>query len=707
MNNIPIQAKADFLERLSNTSPIKAVSELIWNGFDANAYNVSVQIETNKLDGIEKIRVIDTGEGMRHDRIPTLFGDLGNSWKKTTGRYKGRALHGKSGQGRFKAFALGKSVEWHTVYNDNGENKQYRIFGRSDSLTNFQFTEPIIANGNSCGTEVIISNISQSHGSLLRETARGELAKIFAAYLNQYPDVKIEYDGVLVDPRKLQIAKKDVLLENITLSSGKKINATITIVEWAMPTKRIVYLCDKDGITLQELDDNLKIRAPGFEFTVHIKSDYIKELDAQGILLLDGLHPDLVMLADLTKTEVKIYYRKKLVSQQSEIVQRWKQEQIYPFEEKTQLNAVEEAERQVFDILAVNVESYLPVFEESDPKSKRFMFRLLAQALQKNPESVQRIITEMLNLKKEEQEALSDLLEVTSLSSVISSAKTVANRLNFILALENLINDQDTKKKLLERDQLHKILENEAWIFNEEFALSGSEKTLEEVLELHLGILRPKKNNRNKKVTLDPIFREGNKKGRVDLMLSRMRKPRHDERDHLVIELKRPLQPINSEILSQVESYALAVAQDSRFVREKTRWRFIVVSNEMDEHAQRKAAQKNRPRGLVFDDADYNIQVWAFEWNEIIASARTRLEFINESLSYEANRETSRKYLEKTHAKFIPKLIDEFTDKNETLEEQDEQLQPDVDSNGTSDESSEVKTNNDATNEQSEEDTIV
>jgi hypothetical protein len=80
----------------------------------------------------------------------------------------------------------------------------------------------------------------------------------------------------------------------------------------------------------------------------------------------------------------------------------------------------------------------------------------------------------------------------------------------------------------------------------------------------------------------------------------------------------------------------------------------VVVSNEMDEHARLKARQRDKPPGLVFDLAEMNIQVWAYDWTEIIANAKARLQFINASLSYEANRESSRAYLLKAHAKFIP-----------------------------------------------------
>jgi hypothetical protein len=649
MKKIAIEAKKDFMERLSSAAPIKAISELIWNGLDSGADLVAVRLEKNNLDGIEKIRVKDTGTGIDYEQIQALFGGLGDSWKKKKGRFNGRALHGKSGQGRFKAFSLGGRVEWDTVYDSPEGRRSYKIIGRSNALTDLQFTDPVTANGNPCGTEVVVSGIEQSHGSLLGDNAREELAKHFASYLSQYPDITIEYDGLRVDPSKLQLGKKDIPLEDIILPGGKKVSASVTIIEWQMQTKRVVHLCDADGVSLHELEAGKQIRAPGFEFTVYVKSGHFREMDKEGTLTLDELHPEVSAIVNLARQAVKAHFRRKLSEQQSQIVERWKKEQIYPFEPKEHLNAVEEAERQVFDILAVNVESYLPAFEEADNKAKRFMFRLLAQALQESPDSVQRIITEMLNLKKEEQEALAELLEVTSLSNIISSAKTVANRLDFLIALENLIFDKKTKKKLLERDQLHKTLENEVWIFDENFALSGSEQRLEEVLQLHLGKLGDRKDD-------GPVLMEGGKQGRVDLMLSRIIQPLHDQRDHLVVELKRPSQPINSTILGQVEGYAIAVAKDPRFLKEKTRWRFVVVSNDMDEHAKRKARQRDKPHGLVFDDADLNIQVWAYDWTEIIANARTRLQFINTSLSYEASRETSRAYLDKVHAQFIPEM---------------------------------------------------
>ena len=525
---------------------------------------------------------------------------------------------------------------------------RYQIRGRSEALDSLQFSDPVSANGDPSGTEVVVTGIEKSHGALLSPSAHEELAKLFAAYLSQYPEVHIDYDGTSVDPKSLQEFTKDVSLDDVDIGNGKLVSVSLSIVEWKVPTKRVIHLCDASGVSLHETESGVQVRAPGFNFTAYIKSDHFRELDKDNLLMVDDLHPEVSAILKPAKHAIKKHFRRRLAERQGQIVQRWKQEHIYPYEEKEQIDPIEEAERQVFDILAVNVEAYLPAFEDADTKSRKFMFRLLAQALRQNPESVQQIITDVLNLKKEEQEELAQLLSKTPLSAIISSAKIVANRLDFLLAIENLLFDRETKKRLLERDQLHKILENEAWIFHEEFALAGSEERLEEVLKKHIGLLGERDDGCSSVVVGDGGT------GRVDLMLSRVIQPRQGQYDYLIVELKRPSKRIDDEVITQAKKYAMAVAGDERFHGIPATWTFVAISNEMNDFARNDASQPNRPIGQVYASPKGNITVWVREWAEVINNARARLQFVNSQLSYEANRDSAKAYLQKTHAKFIP-----------------------------------------------------
>ncbi|WP_149196669.1 ATP-binding protein [Luteimonas suaedae] len=649
---IKIEAKPDFLKSLASASPMAAVSELIWNGFDANAQHVRVILEPNELNGLHAIRISDDGDGIDWNKINALFGGLGDSWKMKSHRYKGRTLHGKNGKGRFRAFALGENVEWRTTYQDGNSAKTYTIRGRASQLTGFHASAPTDSETSILGTEVVIENVESNFPSLTSEDAPLEITKQFAAYLTESPGLTLYFNGHKIDPTTVQNNKEDFHLGDVELQSGKRPPVSITIIEWSVPTNRVFELCDKGGVSLHEVPVGAAIKAPGYHFTVYVKSDHFRDLDKDGSLVLPDLNQDVADILAAVKTKVREHFRHRLLQHRSETIQRWKNENIYPYEDKAEVNATEQIERQVFDILAVNVEDHLPDFDEAPPKSKRLTFRLLSQAIRENPDSVLAIMDEVLNLKKGEQDDLATLLRKTTLSKIITSARVVADRLNFVEALSDLLFNKESKKRLLERDHLHKALEVESWIFKEDFNLAGSEKTLEDALAIHIGKLGKRADDPI--YTDDPVVREGDKGGRIDLMLARSIQPTQDTREYLVVELKRASEKINSEFLAQIESYAIAVAKDHRFHQSRTKWTFMIVANDMDEYARLKARQKNRPDGLVFDSDELNITVWAKTWSEILCDARARLRFFSEQLDYQADSDSELAYLRRAHAKYIP-----------------------------------------------------
>jgi len=137
MKTVSVQVQGDHLETLTCTrAPVDAVAELVWNSLDADATLVRVHLDWNPLGGLKAVRVSDNGHGLVYDEAIAAFEKLGGSWKKGAGRTrgKGRLLHGKYGKGRFRAFALGDTVEWKTRYADNGGVSAYAITGRRSSL---------------------------------------------------------------------------------------------------------------------------------------------------------------------------------------------------------------------------------------------------------------------------------------------------------------------------------------------------------------------------------------------------------------------------------------------------------------------------------------------------------------------------------------------------------------------------------------------
>ncbi len=80
MAKIHVDAKRDFIESsLTPSKPIPAIAEMVWNGFDAGAGLVQVNLDEDKMGGIESIRILDDGSGIDHGDIKALFGGLGDS----------------------------------------------------------------------------------------------------------------------------------------------------------------------------------------------------------------------------------------------------------------------------------------------------------------------------------------------------------------------------------------------------------------------------------------------------------------------------------------------------------------------------------------------------------------------------------------------------------------------------------------------------
>jgi hypothetical protein len=132
-----IELTAHHLNRFAATNPLDAVSELIWNGLDADADSIVVTTAYDVLGTMTSVTVADNGSGIPFGDIVDRFKRLGDSWKRTARHSRGRHrfLHGKDGQGRFKALSLGRVVQWSIVYADGGRHLRYSVRLISDDPT--------------------------------------------------------------------------------------------------------------------------------------------------------------------------------------------------------------------------------------------------------------------------------------------------------------------------------------------------------------------------------------------------------------------------------------------------------------------------------------------------------------------------------------------------------------------------------------------
>ena len=458
---VSVEVQNDHLEKLASSHrPILPLAEIIWNALDADAKSVSVELVRNAMNGIELIRIRDDGHGISHEEAMTAFQRLGGSWKKQAQRSKveHRILHGKDGEGRYKAFALGNTVRWMTRYKKDERILQFSIDGDRKWLKDFEISDPCQSNnGSTTGTTVEISNIARNFTALDDPHAVAEeLATTFALYLREYQGVSIKFNNTSVSTSGVEEKFSEYDLPNVTFEDGTFYPVKLAVIEWKVPTERTIYYCDANGFAIEKRQAG--IQEPGFTFTAYIKSPAVPVLEEKAAFSYGEEHPDVSRLYNIAKVGMKDHFRARRAELAKGLIEEWKAEDIYPYKGEPQ-NPIEVTERQVFDVVAKTVHDYLPDFDKTEKINRRFSLRLLKEAIESSPDAVQHILQEVLELPPEKAKDLADLLKKTTLTAIINASRLVADRLDFLHGLEMLLYNEKSKEQLLERAQLQKIIE--------------------------------------------------------------------------------------------------------------------------------------------------------------------------------------------------------------------------------------------------------
>ncbi|AVT82995.1 ATP-binding protein [Rhodopseudomonas palustris] len=647
MQEIQVKVENDHIERLTAAKPLLALAELIWNAYDADARSVRVDFEAGELTKLALIRVQDDGDGIPFEEAEGFFKSLGGSWKKSGTRSNGgRLIHGEKGQGRFKAFSLGNSVEWIS----SAKGKRFTIGGQRSNLTRFTVSDPIPTTSNGCTVE--ITDVKRDFQIRADDGFVEQIRDVFALQLYETSDFEIVYDG---EPIRARDAIRTVTpYELVTrMSDGSEISGTLEVVEWKKKVDRRLLLCLPGRFNFHSMVPG--IHARGFDFTAYLTADLFQQMADENREGLVELDPAATALIDAAKARLREHFRAKESDRSRSKIQEWQEAEIYPYSGNA-TDPIQRNERQVFDVVALNLSDYSNDFEKAPLQQQKLIFQLIKVAVENGAADLPSILEKVIELPKGKQEELAELLRKTTLTSVINAARAVTDRLDFLKALQILVFDAKSKKQLLERSQLHRIIAQESWIFGEEFHLLNDDEDLTSVLRSHLKIFGKDR----EALAAEPVFDTEGNVAIIDLMLSQ-RVPTATDlvRRHLVVELKRPSQPINEEVLSQIKKYAKAVAADDRFKASGVEWDFLAISNHFTEDAEMDARQANKPRGLIveYDEPHTKIRVWAKTWGQLIQEAEGRLTFYRRRLQYQANDVQALKYLKAINSQYLSEEV--------------------------------------------------
>ena len=250
-----------------------------------------------------------------------------------------------------------------------------------------------------------------------------------------------------------------------------------------------------------------------------------------------------------------------------------------------------------------------------------------------------------MNLPADVRDELADLLSRSPLPSIIRAANEVTRRIDLLVGLRRLLYASDESRAMREVDQLHPLVRDNVWLFGDHWHLTRSETSLTNVLRAVL----PETALLEDDFAGGQVLRSDGSTGRVDLLLHRDLSTSAGFR-RLVVELKRPSTVLRAEHLTQVKSYAAALARHEGVSAE--RWEFWLVGTSTHDEIEGDMEQDDRARGHIIRSRQYDVRV--AQWSDLVDERLHGLNFIREQLDYDVNQDDALSRMRERYGALLP-----------------------------------------------------
>ncbi|MBP1167633.1 arsenate reductase-like glutaredoxin family protein [Chryseobacterium sp. PvR013] len=644
----------------------KAFKELINNSIQADAKNISIDITYNPTitckSGIEKISITDDGHGVSKSNFKTTILEIGTNVKNNG-----------QGIGRFSSFQIGELMKIDTVAYDEKESK---------------FSKTVFGIDTTDLEDIALENVDLKIDYDFFENSNE----------NSYYKVEIEnlHHNIQHKPLKKNRITNNFLLENIGQSLfenypyeifNSKVNFTINgnylkkedFVAETPSFKQVIYI-DKRGknheinfyfyniksqlnkVKVFFQTDNAGVKSVAHEYTyssdwytpdlgtwfIYVDSNFF-DIDLFRNLDIESLgEEEIKNLKSEVKNTINEFFKNRN-KKFEKFITSLESDKYYPYREERPASDLQEI---VFKKIAYLLEDEHHLIQ-SDNKIRTFLYPLLDKTISNG--NIEYIFSKILKLSDENLEKFNSLLQKTELEDVIHFASQVSEKLEFLNFLHEIIYGE-ISNVLKERSQLHKIIENELWVFGENYNGTPhlwSDKKIGNILdELHSKFLdyEPTKDDEN-------LIEENNLDDITDLFFYNEKITDSDEKEIMIVELKSPKCAIGLKELNQIDRYAFTLEQHSALPSDKVKYKLILVSSRLNAYAKSKVKSQRelyRETPYLFDKkTERNIEVYVMSWAEIIELNKRKLGYLHQQL------EIKDKSVKEKFEEEYPQLIDE------------------------------------------------
>lgn len=622
----------------------QAVSEFIWNGFDANASIVNIEFDANAIDNILEVRVIDNGKGIAFENLTETFGSFLDSIKKISFQ-KSSYIRGHKGKGRYSFVAMAGKAIWHTAYIEEGSQKclEYDITITGNTKDVYTDDNRVVANHKNTGTTVrLLDLFGVTAYNFYCDDFKSYLAKQFGwfLFLNKDRNFALKINGEEISYNQT-IAESDIAILKINDERGKSQEFKITFLRWndKIGDKFYFYFLNSEVREVAKELTSFNNNAIGFYHSVYVESTYFdafnpNDTEQSGNLFEANKH-SLVFkglmgeLQRIVKDKQKLFIRGEAAEK---LIISYEREGVIP---KFKNNKYDNERRN--DLLNVirNIYCIEPkIFQGLNKEQQKVtvgLFNLLLDTDERD--TILELIGQIVSMTTEERQEFALVLKKTTVSNISRTIALIENRFKIVELLKILV--FDLKKFTNERDNIQKVIEENYWLFGEQYSLISANESFDTLLEKYIQVLN--KGDKRQKIKIGNI--ESNR--RPDIFICRKQMELNDINDDLgkeenvIVELKRPDVSIGKDQLRQIEDYLDLIINEDQFNSSKRSWKFYAISNQLDSYTvqQLEAFKDKGKRHLV--KAVKNYELYAMTWDDVFLSFNLRHKFIVDKLGFD------------------------------------------------------------------------
>lgn len=498
-----------------------ALKELVDNAWDADAENINISLP--KPLSNDPIIVEDDGSGMTEIEIKKEYLVIASNRRSRRGEItpkKKRKVKGRKGIGKFAGLMASSTMYLETI--SRGKRSYFTL--NSEDLSDFQNLNgmPITLNiendtSKEHGTKIVLTNMIQG----LRFPNPDKLRQTLMYEYGREPDFNIVVDGKPLDIDDIQgdyteLTNKvgeigDVNLR-FTISDNKKKHRQAGIVlkvEGKVIGLPTFFGLDEEEDVPKKLLHKLYGEVEASGLVDHVTSDWGALVENSE--LYDALKEH---IKPILKERYKVSYGNEISLAQARLKKKYHKK----------LKALPEHKREYAEkALSKIIQKY---YQEPDSKIDPIV-NVVLDAFEKT--GYHQVLEHINDSRSSDIVRIAEVLGEFGIVELALMVEQTNSRLAFLDALELLCDNPDTLE-----ESVHKAIENNLWLFGQQYTLFSSNLTLKKQIESYLA----------KK------YKGKNSKKRPDLLLNE-----NINQEYCLIEFKRPKHRLKYKDYQQATEY--------------------------------------------------------------------------------------------------------------------------------------------------------